>query len=143
MSLSDLCVNDELTIPAQELSMRACRAGGPGGQHVNKTNTKVQLSWSPTTSAALDDAQRELLLKKLQGRLNRHGVITCSVDVHRSQARNIEEARARLRDLVSRALIKPKERRPTKRTRASKERRLRAKRQRSEIKSQRRRRDWS
>ena len=143
MSLNDLWVSAELTIPAQELSMRACRSGGPGGQHVNKTNTKVQLSWSLTTSEALTDEQRALLLTKLQGRLNRQGVITCSVDEHRSQARNIEEARARLCALVSRALIKPKERRPTRRTRASKERRLRAKRQRSEIKSQRRRKDWS
>lgn len=143
MSLSDLRINEQLTIPVHELAIRASRAGGPGGQHVNKSNTKVQLSWNLIASRALTEEQRELLSSKLRHRLNRDGVVTCSVDEHRSQARNIEEACTRLVALVSRALIKPKERKPTKRTRASKERRLQKKRQRSEVKAQRRNRDWS
>jgi ribosome-associated protein len=143
MSLENLYISDELTIPAHELMIRACRASGPGGQHVNKSNTKIQLSWSPASSAALNEEQRELILQKLRHRVNREGFMTCSVDEHRSQHRNIDEARERLSELVRHALIKPKARKPTKRSRASKERRLRSKRQRSELKAQRRDRDWS
>ena len=143
MSIEDLIVCENVTIPAQELSIRACRASGPGGQHVNKSNTKVQLSWSPSQSTALSEDQRLLLMGRLQHRLNRLGIITCSVDEYRSQSRNIEEARERLALLVRRALIKVKERKPTKRTRASKERRLKSKRRRSELKAQRRNKDWS
>ena len=143
MSVENLVVCEGVTIPAQELSIRACRASGPGGQHVNKSNTKVQLSWSPSKSTALSEDQLILLMSRLQHRLNRQGVITCSVDEYRSQNRNIEEARERLALLVRRALIKVKERKPTKRTRASKERRLKSKRRRSELKAQRRNKDWS
>jgi len=143
MSIEDLIICEGVTIPAQELAIRACRASGPGGQHVNKSNTKVQLSWSPLRSVALSEEQRELLMTQLRSRLNRHGVITCSVDEHRSQARNIEEARARLVSLVKKGLIKPKKRKPTRRTRASKERRLKAKKQRSKLKAQRGNKDWS
>ena len=143
MSIENLIVCEGVTIPAQELSIRACRASGPGGQHVNKSNTKVQLSWSPVESVALDEEQRALLLSRLQNRLNKQGLITCSVDEYRSQSRNIEEARDRLASLIKRALIKVKERKPTRRTRASKERRLKSKRKRSDIKAQRRNKDWS
>ena len=143
MSTENLFIDTGLTIPAQELSIRASRASGPGGQHVNKSNTKVQLSWSPTESNVLSEEQRDLVVDRLRHRINRRGVITCSVDEHRSQIRNIEEARERLAQLIRRALVKPKKRKPTKRTRASKERRLKSKRQRSELKAQRRNKDWS
>jgi ribosome-associated protein len=141
--MSDLYIRDDLTIPAHELSVRSCRSSGPGGQHVNKSNTKVQLSWLPVTSVALTPEQRELITSKLSYRLSKRGALVCSAEGFRSQQRNIEEARVRLAGLIQRALHVPKERIATRPTRASKERRLKAKHERSSIKASRRRRDWS
>ena len=143
MNSQDLYIRDGVTIPAGELSFRSARASGPGGQHVNKSNTKVQLSWTPSQSAALTEEQRALILAKLPHRLNKRGEITCSVDEHRSQSRNIEAARERLASLIRAALTVPKKRIPTRQSRASKERRLKAKRKRSLVKAQRRQKDWS
>ena len=143
MNSEDLYVREGVIIPASELSFRSARASGPGGQHVNKSNTKVQLSWVPAQSVTLNDEQRALVLFKLQHRLNKRGELTCAAEGHRSQQRNSEEARDRLAALVRAALTVPKKRVPTRRTRASKERRLRSKRERGQVKSQRRQRDWS
>ncbi len=139
---SDIFVQQGLTIPASELSIRACRASGAGGQHVNKTSTKIQLTWAPLRSEALTDEQRDLLKDRLRNRISQAGFITCSVDESRSQQKNIDLARQRLADLVRRALCVPKERKATKPTRGSKERRLKVKKHRSEVKSQRQRKNW-
>ncbi|MBM4290583.1 MAG: aminoacyl-tRNA hydrolase [Deltaproteobacteria bacterium] len=133
-----LDVTPSLTLPAAELSYRVCRASGPGGQHVNTSNTKVQLLWSPLTSAALSDEQRALVLERLRGRISREGQITCSSDAHRSQARNIDEARAQLSALLARALHVQKVRKETAPSRAQRAKRLRAKRERGEVKASRR-----
>lgn len=135
----DLAVSPALTIPAAELAWRFSRSSGPGGQHVNTTDSRVELSWNVTDSAVLSEGQRLSVLARLGPRLNA-GVITVTASGQRSQLRNREVALAKLADLV-RAALAPEgpRRRPTKPTRGSKYRHLAAKQQRSATKQQRRR----
>lgn len=125
-------------IPREELIARATRSSGAGGQHVNKTSSRIQLSWNVATSDALDDAQRERLLHKLSSRLAADGTLTVSVSDTRSQHRNREIAEERLEEVVRAALVVPKKRKPTKPSRAAKERRLDEKKIRSQKKKNRR-----
>ena len=141
-AVGDIVVQAGLTIPQEEISIRACRSSGAGGQHVNKTSTKIQLTWAPATSIALNDEQRTLILSKLAHRISRAGLITCSCDESRSQQKNIELARERLALLVRRALHVPKKRKATKPTKGSKERRLKSKKKRGEVKAQRQKKHW-
>jgi ribosome-associated protein len=135
----DLRVTASLTIPDDELVIRATRAGGPGGQHVNTTSSRIELRWDVASSRAPDEAQRALLLERLASRLTSDGVLVLHASEHRSQHRNREAALARLTTLVADALIVAEERRPTRPTRAARHRRLDAKRARSETKELRRR----
>ena len=136
---ADLEVSARLTIPAAELQWRFSRSSGPGGQHVNTSDSRVQLTWSVAESAALTDDQRERLLQRLAQRLV-SGAITVTVSQERSQLRNREVALATLRDLVAAALAPPAaQRRPTRPTRGSSRRHLASKQQRSATKQQRRR----
>jgi ribosome-associated protein len=123
-----------LRIPRAELSYRATRAGGPGGQHVNTSATRVELTWNVATSVALTDAQRALLCERLAARLRGGGVLRIVASEHRSQHRNREEADERLCALLGRALARTKPRRPTRPPRASREARLEEKKRRAEIK---------
>ena len=133
----DLVVTPELTIPAAELEWRFSRSSGPGGQHVNTTDSRVALSWGVAGSAALSDDQRARLLQRLKGRLVA-GALVVTASEQRSQLRNRETALARLADLVARGLAPgPATRRRTKPTRGSAIRRLDAKKQRSATKQQR------
>lgn len=128
-----------LTIPASELGWRFSRASGPGGQHVNTTDTRVELSWNVSASLAVSESQRLILLSRLGQRLV-DGVITVTASEERSQLRNREIAMVKLADVVAGALAPPApERRATKPTRGSARRRLSAKKQRSTTKEQRRR----
>jgi ribosome-associated protein len=135
----DLQVSATLTIPGDELVIRASRAGGPGGQHVNTTSSRIELRWDVRTSRAPDEQQRALLLEQLASRLTTEGVLVLHASEHRSQHRNREAALARLRTLVGEALMVPEDRRPTRPSRAARRRRLDAKRARSETKELRRR----
>lgn len=135
---AELEVSSRLRIPRRELSVRTARAGGPGGQHVNKTSSKVELRWNVRTSEALTDADRAWLLERLAARLTDAGDLLIQADGHREQSRNLSEALERLVAIVSEGLRRPRKRRKTKPTRGSKERRLAQKRQRSETKRQRR-----
>lgn len=137
--MEDLRVDAGLVIPADELLVRASRSGGPGGQHVNTTASRVELRWDVRGSAALDATQRARLLTALAPRLTDDGVLVLHASEHRSQHRNREAARARLRTLVADALTVPTERRATRPTRAARRRRLDAKRARSATKELRRR----
>jgi ribosome-associated protein len=128
-------------IPAAELSESASRAGVPGGQHVNKSNTRVNLRWSVSESPSLTPEQRERLLDRLSGRLTREGDLVVSSGAARSRARNRDAARGRLAQLVASALEVRAGRRPTRPTRSSKLRRLEEKTQRSRLKKQRTQRD--
>lgn len=134
----DLSIPGGPTIPAAELSWSASRASGPGGQHVNKTSTRVTLEWSIRDSAVLDAGQRARLLQKLASRTTNDGVLQVHADDNRSQLRNREIAADRLLALVANALKRPKKRRPTKPSRGAKERRLKAKKQHGQKKAQRR-----
>jgi ribosome-associated protein len=135
----DLQVTPQLTIPAAELGWRFSRSSGPGGQHVNTSDSRVQLTWSVADSAVLTAAQRELLLERLGTRLI-SGAITVTVSRERSQLRNRELALEALATRVRAALAPPSApRRPTRPTRGSVRRHLAAKQHRSATKQQRRR----
>jgi ribosome-associated protein len=135
----DLEVLPELTIPASELRWRFSRSSGPGGQHVNTSDSRAELSWNVKNSLAISDSQRLILLAGLGPRLTA-GVITVTASEQRSQLRNREIALAKLADLLAGALAPAAPgRRATKPTRGSTRRRLMAKKQRSTTKQQRRR----
>jgi ribosome-associated protein len=131
-------MSSRFEIPPDELSARATRSSGAGGQHVNKTSSRIQLSWDVSASAALDDAQRERILRKLASRLTDDGVLTVSVSDTRSQHRNREIAEDRITQLVRKALAVPKKRKPTRPTRAAREARLETKKLHSRKKKNRR-----
>lgn len=137
----DLAVQPGLVIPAGELEVVVSRSSGPGGQHVNTTETRVQLRWNVFASGVLDEETKERLARRLATRLSTDGVLTMACDTHRSQRRNREEARERLAALVRAALVKPRPRRPTQATRAAREARLERKRRQAAVKRQRRRPD--
>lgn len=126
-----------LRVPAAELQEQFSHASGPGGQGVNTTDSRVQLSLDLTTTSALDDTQRARVLAALDARLAAR-VLTVTAAEHRSQRRNRTAARERLAALLREAVAPPVPRRPTKPTRGSKRRRLEAKKQRSVTKQQRR-----
>ncbi|KQW05375.1 peptide chain release factor 1 [Leifsonia sp. Root4] len=135
----DLEVSPALSIPASELAWRFSRSSGPGGQHVNTSDSRVELSWDLAGSAALSEQQRERLLERLGRRLV-GGVLTVTASEQRSQLRNREIARRKLALLIADALAPDAAaRRATKRTRGSDRRRLDAKQQRSATKQQRQR----
>ncbi|QDW30872.1 aminoacyl-tRNA hydrolase [Arthrobacter sp. KBS0702] len=135
----DLEVPPALTIPASELGWRFSRSSGPGGQHVNTSDSRVELSWNVAESGVLSDGQRLRLVTRLGQRLV-DGVLTVSASERRSQLRNREIALAKLSALVAEGLApEPARRRATKPTRASNRRRLAAKEQRAATKQQRRR----
>lgn len=135
----DLEVTDALTIPAAELGWRFSRSSGPGGQHVNTSDSRVELSWNVGDSTVLTDEQRERLLTRLGSRLI-GGAVVVSASEMRSQLRNREIALDKLGALVRAALAPDAPpRRKTKRTRGSNQRRLTAKGQRSQTKQNRKR----
>jgi ribosome-associated protein len=130
-------VRPGLQIPEDELSEQASRAGGPGGQKVNKTSSRVTLRWSVANSAVLSERQRARLLARLGPRLTRDGELVLHAQRSRSQAGNRALARARLVELVRAALVESAPRRATRPTRASRERKLESKRRRSARKRER------
>lgn len=135
----DLVISPALTIPATELGWRFSRSSGPGGQHVNTSDSRVELLWNVAESSVLSEEHRQRLATRLARRLV-SGVITVTASERRSQLRNRELALAKLAELVSGALAKDAApRRATKRTRGSDRRRLAAKGERSATKQQRRR----
>ncbi len=130
----DIIINDNITVPAAELSYTASRASGPGGQHVNTTDSRIQLRWNLDDSAAFTDGQKNWLRKALESRLTEGGDLILASDSHRSQRRNREDVTQRLAALLREPLVPPRPRRKTKPTKASKERRLDDKKRRSIIK---------
>jgi len=132
-----LRITDTLSIPLSELRFRFARSSGPGGQHVNRSATRVELLFDVAGSPSLTEAQRERALKALAPYIDSDGVLHLISQTFRSQFRNREEAVERLQMLMRRAMKVPKRRRPTRPSRASRERRLASKRRRSEIKRQR------
>ena len=136
--LDDVRVTDRLTIPAAELAWRFSRSSGPGGQGVNTTDSRVELSWDLAGSPILPPVLRERAVQRLAGRLV-NGVLTVTASEHRSQLRNREAAAHRLAALVANAIAAPpRTRRPTRPSRGAVERRIAGKKRRSETKRNRR-----
>ncbi len=130
----DLDVLPGVVIPGRELEEAASRAGGPGGQHVNKASTRVTLRWNAAESAALGPVRRARLLARLRSRLTNRGELIVHASRHRSRARNRELARERLAELVREALALPRARRATRPGVAAAARRLVAQQRRSALK---------
>jgi ribosome-associated protein len=131
-------VNASLVIPRDELTARASRAGGAGGQHVNTSSTRIELLWNIASSRAVSEEQRARLTQKLSSRLDSEGNVRVVASDRRSQLQNRESAEERLAELVRAALVVPKKRRATKPSRAAKQARLDSKKRQSNKKRERR-----
>lgn len=127
-------MNDALL---KETTILTSRASGPGGQHVNRTESKVELHWNPEESQVLDDAQKALLRKRLGGRLTSEGLLIMTSQATRSQLKNREIVQQRFLDLVQKMLQPPKKRIRTKPGKAAVEKRLKQKKILSEKKKRR------
>jgi ribosome-associated protein len=125
------------TIPSSELRFRTARSGGPGGQHVNKTSTKVEVLWNVARSESLSDTQRELLLTKLSTRIDARGMLRVASTDSRSQLQNREAAVDRINAIVQKALRVPKIRKKTRPPKRAVEGRLAEKKKRAEKKERR------
>lgn len=137
MDSDALHINSKLSIPLAELSFRYSRSSGPGGQHAQKSSTRVELLFDVGSSPSLTDKQRTRILKRLAGYIDTAGVLHLASQSERSQLRNKEEVVARFQEMLREALRRRKRRKATKPTAESKERRLRKKKQRSQTKKQR------
>lgn len=131
-------VSAKLTIPRDELVLKATRSGGPGGQHVNTSSTRIELVWDVAASPSLDEPQRAHLLARLATRLDSQGKLRLVAQDERSQLRNREAALARFIDVVAQGLIVPRKRKRTRPPAASKRARLESKRKRGALKRDRR-----
>lgn len=133
----DLAINESVSIPQSELVYTASRSSGPGGQHVNTSDTRIQLRWNVKDSAALSAEERARVLAKLSSRLTESGELILASDTHRSQRRNRDEVTARLVSILAEALVKPKPRKKSKPSRAARQKRLDEKRRKSLTKKDR------
>ena len=131
-------ITPELKIPLGELEYRASRSGGPGGQHVNTSSTRIEIWWDVAGSPSVTEEQRVRLLHRLASRLDTNGRLRLVSSGSRSQLRNREEVTERLRTVLAAALTVRKKRRPTRPSRAAKAARLEAKRRRAVTKQRRR-----
>lgn len=134
---NQITINPNLSIPESELSFRYALSGGPGGQHVNKTESKATLLFDVVQSASLNETQRLRILQVLASRIDKEGVLQITCQIHRSQRQNQQEAILRFQQILAEALVEQKKRRATKPSRATKERRLQQKKFQAERKSQR------
>jgi ribosome-associated protein len=135
---NELVINETVKIPLAELHFQFVRSSGPGGQHVNRSATQVELAFDLAGSPSLDDAQKARARTALKSYVDQDGLVHLASQTFRSQVQNREDVTARFVELMRRALRVPKKRRPTRPTAASKERRLESKRRRSGIKRERR-----
>jgi ribosome-associated protein len=131
-------ITPTLRLPLAELEYRATRSGGPGGQHVNTSSTRIEVWWDVRSSPALTEEQRGRLLERLASRLDGEGRLRIVASESRSQLRNREAATERLRETVAAGLAVPKTRKRTKPSRPARVARLEAKRRRSATKRDRR-----
>ena len=133
-----LIVTPRLQIPLRELEFDYARSAGPGGQNVNKVNTKAVLRWDVARSPSLPGAVRARFMQRFATRLSAEGVLVLQSGRFRSQGRNVADCLERLRTMLLEVARPPRPRRPTRPTRGARERRLKEKRQRARTKEQRR-----
>ncbi len=135
--MADLYVNSRLTIPAREISVTTARSGGPGGQNVNKVNSKVTLRWSPEQSSGMDPAWQRRFVARYGNRINRDGQLVLHSEQYRDQVRNLADVRSKLVEMLLACQAAPKIRKKTRPSQASQRRRLEEKKQLSEKKRRR------
>ena len=122
----------------REVEFRTSRSSGPGGQHVNKTESRVELLWSPQDSGCLSEAQKAMAKSRLNSRMTDEGVLVLASEKYRSQYRNKADVMERFLDLVTTSLVPVKKRKPSRPTRTSVEKRIRKKKLRGDVKRLRR-----
>jgi len=123
-----LTVNNRLKIPLKEFDFTFARSGGPGGQHVNKVNTKATLRWDVAKSPSVSDAVRRRFMQKNRRRITKDGEFIITSQRYRDQGRNVADCLAKLRELLEEATVVPKVRKKTKPSRTAKRRRVKNKR---------------
>lgn len=133
-----LQVTTKIVLSDDELRFSFARSSGPGGQNVNKVNSKATLHWNPATSTALPEEVRSRFLARFASRITNEGDVVIVSQESRDQPKNIAICLEKLRAMIAEVLTPPKKRRPTKPTKGSKMRRLKEKKQRSEVKANRR-----
>ena len=133
----DLPIKNGIVIPGYEIEVKASRAGGPGGQHVNKSDTRITVRWNVRETGALNEKQKERVLQNLQARLTSSGDLIIHHSSSRSQQQNKKNALMQLAREVRKALYVPKKRMATRIPKAVKESRLRSKKHRGKIKKMR------
>ena len=127
-------MTDETVVPENEVYFQASRSSGPGGQHVNRRETRVEACWNVRESPSLTEQERTRILEKLAARIGKDGVLRVVAEDERSQYRNKQLAAQRLRELVARALHVPKPRKKTRPPRSATEKRLEEKGRRGQVK---------
>ncbi len=132
--MAPLIINRRVSIPETDLTLTFSRSSGPGGQNVNKLNTRVTVSLNISNCSTLTDEQKQTLRKALKNRIDKEGILHVSCQDYRSQHANRNAALQRLAEMVAKAFKPVKKRRPTKPTKASIERRLQSKQKRSQLK---------
>jgi ribosome-associated protein len=140
--MEDLYVNSRFTIPSGQLTISTARSSGPGGQNVNKVNSKVTLRWSPSDCQAMDPAWRRRFVSRYATRINREGELVLHSEKYRDQGRNLADARKKLADMLLVCQEAPKKRKATRPSRSSQRRRLDQKKEHSQ-KKQSRKSNWS
>jgi len=130
----ELVITNAVRIPLAEIEFTSSRSGGPGGQNVNKVNSRIQLRWNPNTSPSIEPDVAERFVKLAGKRMTKEGEILITCQEHRDAPKNKADGLERLAELLRAALVKPRIRKATKPSRGSKERRLKEKRFRSETK---------
>jgi len=133
-----LVINSQIQIPGAEISLSFARSAGPGGQNVNKVNSKAVLRWNVAKSTQLPYAAKSRLLERFSGRINQVGELVLASDTHREQPRNVSACYEKLRQLILAVLVAPRPRLKTRPSRGSVERRLQKKQQMSKRKQSRR-----
>ena len=140
---NDLHIKNGISIPEDELLITASRSGGAGGQHVNKTSSRITVQWNVRTTRALTEEQRQRVLEKLSSELSNEGEVTVHHSSSRSQFQNKKSALDNLADKIRRALHVPKKRLKTGVSKGAKEKRLQSKRLHGAIKKMRSKKDFS